>query len=206
MEADQLHHINQARQASLILESIPDAYLSIDQDWCCVYLNQTMEQLMRMRREEVLGHDMRELFANQYVVENRLFYHQAMYQRTAVTFECWYPSRGMWAEVRIFPDQNNGITVCYRDVTAQKQTEQKLHESEELFGLLNENLRDYALIILDVNGNVIDWNLGAARMFGFTDEEMLGQNIRRVFTPEDQAARVSDRELRKAGSIGRARR
>jgi PAS domain S-box-containing protein len=204
MHADESYDREQMQQTSSILESIPDAYLSVDQDWCCVYLNQAMEHLTHMRRENVLGRDVRELFAGTDVARYQSFYEQAMNQRATVTFESFYPSRGIWAEVRIFPNENGGITIYHRDITAQRQTEQKLRRSEELFRLLNENLHDHALMMLDAGGNVIDWNVGAERMFGFSSDEMLGQNIRRIFTPEDQAARVSEQELQTAATAGRA--
>jgi PAS domain S-box-containing protein len=194
----------QAQQTLLILESIPTAYLSVDQHWCCVYLNRAMEQLMRMRREDMLGRDVRALFAGTDAARDLPFYAQAMEQRAVVTFESFYPSYGIWTEGQIFPNELNGITISQRDISAQKQTEQQLHEREELLDLLNENLRDHALIIMDANGMVLDWNIGAQRMFGFTAEEMRGQFFGRIFTLEDQAAGVPERELATARATGRA--
>ena len=77
-------------------------------------------------------------------------------------------------------------------------------QSDELFRLIVESARDYAIFATDSEGRITSWNTGAERLFGFTEEEAIGQNAEIIFTPEDRAAGVPERELRAAAEEGRA--
>ena len=77
-------------------------------------------------------------------------------------------------------------------------------DGSELFRLLVENARDYAIFTTDVEDRVTSWNTGAERFFGHTEEEMLGQNAELLFTPEDRERGVPEQELCKAAATGRA--
>ena len=56
------------------------------------------------------------------------------------------------------------------DVSARKQTEQELRREALLFGSLNDGV-----IFLDLQGNVVDWNTSAERLFGYSKGEVLGR-------------------------------
>jgi PAS domain S-box-containing protein len=76
-------------------------------------------------------------------------------------------------------------------------------ENEELFRMLVESVRDYAIFMLDVTGHVATWNAGAERIKGYRSDEIIGRHFS-VFYPEDEvAAGVCDRELEIAGREGR---
>jgi PAS domain S-box-containing protein len=77
-------------------------------------------------------------------------------------------------------------------------------DREELFRLLIENVKDYALFTTDPSGRVTSWNTGAERTLGYQEQEILGQDARIVFTPEDQARGEPERELQTAAATGRA--
>ncbi|MEY4712833.1 MAG: hypothetical protein RIS88_2283 [Pseudomonadota bacterium] len=57
---------------------------------------------------------------------------------------------------------------------------------------------DYAIITFADDGCVTSWNRGAESVLGWTSQEMRGQTIRRIFTPEDVADGVVERELQQA--------
>lgn len=54
-----------------------------------------------------------------------------------------------------------------------------------LFKLVNE-IQDYAIILLDAYGNIQNWNAGAQRIKGYTEDEILGKNFRLFYTKSDQ--------------------
>ncbi len=58
--------------------------------------------------------------------------------------------------------------------------------AEQIFHQLFDNIPDYAIFMLDLEGRVATWNLGAVRMKGFTREEIVGKNFSIFFTPEDR--------------------
>jgi PAS domain S-box-containing protein len=75
--------------------------------------------------------------------------------------------------------------------------------SEERFHLLVENVRDYAIVMLDPQGNVMTWNEGAKRIKGYESYEIVGQHFSRFYTQDDIASGHPQRELEIAKSEGR---
>lgn len=71
------------------------------------------------------------------------------------------------------------------------------------FQLLVEGIRDYAIYMLDIEGNITSWNSGAQRFKGYTEKEIIGQHFSRFHTPEDQAAGIPDFALKTAESTGK---
>jgi PAS domain S-box-containing protein len=66
--------------------------------------------------------------------------------------------------------------------------EQALRESEERLRLIVENVVDYAIFMLDPEGHVASWNLGAERIKQYTADEIIGHHFSQ-FYPEDAKAR-----------------
>ena len=90
------------------------------------------------------------------------------------------------------------------NLIAQIKAQEALRESEEKYRLLVEGAKDYAIFIIDLDGMVKSWNLGATRIFGYEEAEIVGQNGALLFTPEDLAAGADKLEIRKAIAEGRA--
>ena len=78
-----------------------------------------------------------------------------------------------------------------------------LSDSEECFRLLVDAVSDYAIYMLDPQGRVVTWNLGAERLKGYRAEEVLGGTFSIFFLPEDAAAGLPGRELAAAAREGR---
>jgi PAS domain S-box-containing protein len=79
----------------------------------------------------------------------------------------------------------------------------KLRDTERNFRLLVQSVTDYAIYMLDPTGTVASWNPGAARIKGYTAQEIVGRNFAEFFTPEDRHAGVPERALKIAGEQGR---
>ncbi|OAI55090.1 hypothetical protein AYO44_02825 [Planctomycetaceae bacterium SCGC AG-212-F19] len=84
----------------------------------------------------------------------------------------------------------------------QERTKE-LRTSEERFRLLVESTTDYAIFLLDAEGHVASWNPGAARIKGYTAEEIIGQHFSRFYTAEDIQAAKPPRELETARREGK---
>lgn len=78
-------------------------------------------------------------------------------------------------------------------------------ESEELLRLVLESATDYAIFSTDPEGRVTSWNVGAERVLGFAEAEILGRSGDVIFTEEDRAGGVPEMERRVAFAEGRAR-
>jgi len=89
----------------------------------------------------------------------------------------------------IFDPQGNhvGFAKITRDITAKREQEKALRDSEERFRMLVQGVRDYAIYMLDTEGRVTNWNSGAQSIKGYTAEEIVGQHFSRFYTDEDRA-------------------
>jgi PAS domain S-box-containing protein len=76
-------------------------------------------------------------------------------------------------------------------------------EPAELFRLLVESIRDYAIFVLDPEGNVLTWNLGAQALKGYTREEIIGKNFSQFYPAEAVQSGWPQRELVLAQKEGR---
>ena len=76
------------------------------------------------------------------------------------------------------------------------------HSEGELFRLLVENVRDYAIFVTDQDGIVRSWNAGAERLLGYREEEILGQSADVFFTREDVALGIPEAERQAAVEVG----
>lgn len=99
-----------------------------------------------------------------------------------------------------------GFTKVLRDDTQRILDEQRRRASEERFRTLVENVRDYAIFLLDDRGIVTEWSHGAERVTGYSAEEALGQHVAILYTPEQRKAGEPQRDLQLAAQEGRAER
>ena len=109
-----------------------------------------------------------------------------------------------------------GIFVQGSDVTDRVKADNALRESEarlrELaaaaenevqFRLLVRGVTDYAIYMLDPDGLVSSWNLGAQRIKGYLPHEIIGRHFSQFYTAEDQASGSPQRGLDVARREGR---
>jgi PAS domain S-box-containing protein len=62
---------------------------------------------------------------------------------------------------------------------------------------------DTGIISTDTEGRVTSWNAGAVHLLGWTEAEMLGQTLERIFTEEDRVGGLFKREIADARRVGR---
>ena len=111
--------------------------------------------------------------------------------------------QGHWYSLRIHPYRTSwntidGAVIILVDIDAQKQALEQIRAAEEKYRLLVEGATGIAIILLDIEGNVTTWNVGAERIFGYTAEEITGQYFSWFFVPEDVANEKPMRELEQA--------
>ena len=100
-------------------------------------------------------------------------------------------------------DQEKTSQALVSDITLRKQIESRLRESEELFHIQVEAVQDYAIFMLDAQGNVLNWNAGAERLKGYKEKEIIGTHFSCFYPEEDQNAGNPAEELKKAAAEGR---
>src|SRR5215204_422636 len=79
----------------------------------------------------------------------------------------------------------------------------KTANGRDLMQLFVDDLADYAMIVLDVNGAVLTWNAGARALLGYTSEEIVGRRLSELYTKSDVLTGRSNASLKDALQWGR---
>ncbi|GAB1515768.1 PAS domain-containing sensor histidine kinase [Actinophytocola sp. KF-1] len=197
----------------LLVHNIRDyAIFMLDPDGHIVTWNLGAERIKGYREAEILGKHFSVLYPHADVAADK----PGQELRDAVRAgrledEGWRRRKDgtlFWANVIITPlfddtGELRGFGKVTRDMTERRNTEQALRESEERFRLLVQGVRDYGIFMLDPAGHIISWNVGAERINGYAEQEILGKHFSVFYPPEDIADGKPERELRDAIADGR---
>jgi PAS domain S-box-containing protein len=133
-----------------ILESITDAFISFDNEWRFIYINEQAIRLLQKTHQELIGKQIwQELPPD---IFGELAYeklHRAVTEKVTVKFENFAESMGIWLEIHAYPSVD-GLAVYFRDISERKQMEEERRRhlllSEENTSKL-ENLAEISLMI-----------------------------------------------------------
>lgn len=87
----------------------------------------------------------------------------------------------------------------------ENRSNSALHQTAEQFHILVDSVEEYAIYLLDANGNVVTWNTGAEKIKGYKADEIIGKNFACFYTAEDVAGDKPQRNLRQAAQRGHIR-
>jgi PAS domain S-box-containing protein len=120
-----------ASRLTATLESITDAFYTLDRDWRFTYVNNETERVLRRSRTQLLGKVLWEEYPATVgtLIESQL--KRAAADGCVVAFQEFAPALKIWVDVRAYPSRD-GLTVYFRDVTEQREMEQRLRQSQRL--------------------------------------------------------------------------
>ncbi len=81
----------------------------------------------------------------------------------------------------------------------------KTEKLQQLHKKMIEEIRDYAIILLDIDGTILTWNKGAEAIKGYKEQEIVGQNFRIFYMPRDREEKLPEKLIDLAIKEGRAR-
>jgi PAS domain S-box-containing protein len=140
---DSLH--KERKRFQTVLDSITDGLLVLDRDWRYTYFSETGAKMIGMRREDLIGGCVWDLFPHAQGTKFYEEYHKAVKTSQPVHFEEFYPEPlNKWLECHCYPSEE-GLAVYFQDVTRRKQAEEEVQkllsaaqeEKEKLSFLLN---------------------------------------------------------------------
>ena len=121
-----------ATRLTTMLDSIADAFYTLDRDWRFTYINADAERMIERSRADLLGRVIWEAIPGLVGTEFHRQYHDAVRARVAITAESYYEPWQQWLEVHAYPS-DDGLTVHFRDVSERR-------EAQAALKLLNQGL------------------------------------------------------------------
>ena len=85
-----------------------------------------------------------------------------------------------------------------------EQRNETLRKSEERYHKMIAEIEDYAIILLDTNGNIQNWNTGAEKIKGYKAEEIIGKNFRIFYFPQDRDNKLPEKLLERVIREGKS--
>ena len=90
-------------------------------------------------------------------------------------------------------------------IKVQQMIMEKKYVLEKLHQKMIAEIQDYAIILLDIDGTILSWNKGAEKIKGYKESEILGQNFRLFYMPQDRQNGLPEQLIDLAKKEGRAR-
>ncbi|MBZ5726388.1 MAG: PAS domain S-box protein [Acidobacteriia bacterium] len=174
-----------------VLGSISDGMLVLDRNWRYTYFSEQGARMIGMRREDLIGGCVWELFPHAKGTAFYEEYHRAMETGQPATFEEYYPEPvNKWLECHCYPSEA-GLSVYFHDITERRRALVALRESEARLRTLGDNLPDGALYRyrLDASGEAhVDFiSAGIERLTGVPASEYMNDaaTVERSIVAED---------------------
>ena len=210
-----------------LLEAAPDAMVVVNQGGEIVLVNVQAEKQFGYRRDELVGQKVKNIipegFAERLIADATRSTAEALAQQIGMGIELVGRRKDgsdFPIEIMLSPlESAEGIlvTAAIRGIGARKAaekhlaqmedrrrvTETALRESEEGYRMLLDGVRDYAIFMMDPQGQVVSWNAGAERIKGYTAEQIIGQNFACFFPAEDIERGRPGEVLRMTAACGR---
>lgn len=173
---------------SVVLESISDGVVFLNDEFRFTYLNPIAERFVGTPRAGLLGTVLWNAVPDAYGTEIGIACRRAMDQRVSSTVREFRPHLDLWLEATAYPTPG-GVAVLLRDVTLTREREQRFEQQEALVvsqAALLDNARD-AIIVRDLDSTIRYWNEAATRIYGWSRDEVLGRRAREVLysRPDD---------------------
>lgn len=148
-----------------ILESIGDAFFTVNKNWIVTYWNKQAEKFLDLPKEQIVGKNLWEVFADDIDSQFYRQYQHAIKTGETVRFEEKYPSIGKWFEVNVYPSAT-GLSIYLTDITLRKEVDERLIEANERFEKVTEATND-AIWDWDIQKNTLYWGNGFKTLFGY---------------------------------------
>lgn len=186
----ELRHANQRLHS--IIESIGDAFFSVDQGWHITYANRKAAAFIGADRDAAIGKLLWDAVPD--VLTSSVFPH---YQRAMETgkntfFESFYEPANAWVEVRAYPHEG-GLSVFFHDITQRRKAERLIRESEQRFREMIE-ITPAGYLLTDADGIVSEVNSAMCGMTGYSKDEFIGRDVTKFLPscPISEALKIQD--------------
>ncbi len=165
-----------------VITNAPIVLFALDKEGAFTLLEGKALETMNARPEQIIGRSAFDVYANAPAVVEAINRALAGEQSTTLT-----PGGSLLLEAQLGPmrdDRGNiiGVIGVATDITERKRAENALRESDERYRLVVESALD-AVVTIDAEGIITEWNLQAAQTFGWPSGEALGRSLTETIIP-----------------------
>lgn len=164
-----------------LLQGLPDIVLVLSQDGLVTDVHAPTDLGLPISQDQIVGARLTDLLPASVAlpVLERLHHTLSTGQLQSVQYRLPINDRPRFFEVRFAPRSGQDVLVIVRDISERVVAEQQLKEQERLYEILVRSTLD-AIVLCDRDGQILSWNPGAHRMFGYSSAEVMGQNLMRL--------------------------
>jgi len=170
-----------------ILESINDAFYTVDAEFNFTYVNKKAEELWQRKRETLIGRNLWAEFPTGVQTESYQMHQRALKENKAVRYETFSQFLGRWVDVSVYPGPHGGLSVYFRDITARKKSEEALRASEERLRTIADRVPQL-IWTNDAHARANYFNRRWYDYSGLTPEESYGRGWEAIVHPDDAAS------------------
>lgn len=183
------------RQYERIVSATPDGVALVNRDYTFRLINQTYLSLHGKGYDKIIGHTLGELLGEDtFTGIIKPFMDRSLAGET-IRYEAWfnYARAGRrFISVTYAPyievdGTISGVVVNTRDLSELKQAEEKIREQAALLDITTD-----AILVRNLDNQILFWNNGAERLYGWSSQEAVGKNVSELIykeiTPQPQAA------------------
>ncbi len=126
------------RRREKVISRVTDGIVEVGPEWQVTLVNDQAEAAYGMAEEEMLGRNAWELFSGMEGTEFEKVYREAMRFREPAEIEGYYSGLGEWFDVQVYPNEDGGLSFCFRVITERKKRERSLRGRREKIEALYE--------------------------------------------------------------------
>ncbi|HUX72445.1 MAG TPA: PAS domain S-box protein [Steroidobacteraceae bacterium] len=168
------------------LESISNAFFTLDRSWRFTYLNREAERVLQRSRDTLLGRNVWEEFPAAVDSNFQREYRRALSENCSVEFEEYYAPLQAWFLVRAYPTRE-GLAVYFDDITKRRADEAQLRLLQSAVAQLNDIVLITEAEPIDEPGpRIVFVNDAFLRRTGYAREEVIGRSPRFLQGPKTQ--------------------
>jgi PAS domain S-box-containing protein len=155
-----------------ILSSISDAFGALDVHWRFIYANLSLASLAGQTPEALVGEEIWAMIPAFCEAGPKQALKRALKTGASATFEMFVPRVNRWYETSVYPLES-GLSLCSRDITARRDAERVLRESEERLRLAPEATM-VGTWTSDLQDNRLAWSAELGKIFSLSPESFTG--------------------------------
>ena len=173
-----------------IVESITDAFVTVDKEWRFTFLNQRAKEILLPLKGNFLGKNLWAELPDLIGTPAEANYRRCMNEQVTVGFELFYPPLHGWFEVRAYPSKD-GLSIYFQDVTERKRAEDSLRESDDRYRAAIEAVSDL-IWTNSVDGLMEGEQQGWGDFTGQSHDEYQGYGWSKAVHPEDAQPTIDE--------------